>query len=128
MRRREVGERLFDGGSEVGDGGNPGIKQAIKDILAKFPKDDPESLAAKVQADANPAAPQFPRVQVEIEKVKFSRWKRKDGRSAELAPLRVEGNIVEFCTRTGEIRELPLTDLPDDERARLDAWRKAQMP
>jgi|GEM_PF-3967573 len=114
--------------AKAADGGNAGIKQAIKDIIAKFPKDDPESLAAKVQADAFPGSPQFPRVQVEIDKVKFSRWKRKDGRSAELAPLRVEGNIVEFCTRAGEIRELPLTDLADEEKVRLEEWRKAQMP
>jgi hypothetical protein len=114
--------------AKAADGGNLGMKKAIKDILAKFPKDDPESLAAKVQADANPAAPQFPRAAVDLDKVKFSRWKRKDGRSAELAPLRVEGNIVEFCTRAGEIRELPLTDLADEEKVRLEEWRKAQMP
>jgi hypothetical protein len=40
-----------------------------------------------------------------------------------LAILGIEGNLAEFITRSKQLRELPISELSDEDRARLEAWQ-----
>ena len=103
--------------------GDPDIATVAGSFYNLLPTNDPELIAAGIRLQAKNRTQSGSKQQ---RNVQFTRWKRKDGRSADLAPLRLEGNVVEFCTRDGDLRELPLSELADDDAARLTKWHNEQ--
>ena len=100
------------------------LQYAVTQLRARFPRLPAQDVVRRLQSNQYSLVNNDQWV-VGNQMLEFGQWKRKDGRAAELAPLGVEGNVVEFATRSKQLRELLLSELADEDRARLEAWKAA---